>query len=115
MYGDKMSDKVISPAKAKLIENNSENDNKHVPNGVRDTSSDKSDRSSLSRGSSKEGSPTKSLTDSKRSSVSSESGKNKMAEKEDSLNPFGSDTEDQPDSVSVQRNDSDQQSETVDQ
>jgi hypothetical protein len=113
MYGDKMSDRVISPAKEKQpVNSDSDKVDKHVPNGVQDNVSDKSNRSSLSRGSSKEGSPTKSSSGSK---ISSESDKNEKVEKGESLNPFGSDTEeDQTDDVWVQKNNSDNQPEITD-
>ncbi|XP_053383352.1 EH domain-binding protein 1-like [Mercenaria mercenaria] len=116
MYGDKMSDRVASPSKEKVNENSvtggSDKVDKHMPNGIKeikDSSSDRSNRSSLSRGSSKEGSPTKTVSDSKRSSVSPESEKTKTVGKEESLNPFGSDDEHEN---AVE--DSEQQSDTAD-
>ncbi|XP_060562062.1 EH domain-binding protein 1-like isoform X3 [Ruditapes philippinarum] len=113
MYGDKMSDRVISPAKENQpVNSDSDKVDKHVPNGVQDNVSDKSNRSSLSRGSSKEGSPTKSSSGSK---ISSESDKNEKVEKGESLNPFGSDTEeDQTDDVWVQKNNTEHQPEITD-
>lgn len=93
-----MNNRVASPSSPSKVKTPDSDKNKTVPNGVsdvRDSSSDISNRSSLSRGSSKEGSPTKTVSDSQKSSISPLSETSESNGKEKSLNPFGNDEEDE--------------------